>query len=171
MFWFEKIVAIALLCNALIAWMLVSFLGIGFLSAMALWMMFSSFSAFLVMVVLVGMAHKTPDTKTQQTKDAAAREAERIEMFREMLQRHRRDANYYGQNGWRPADQVRPQFDPYATLEVRRDASWKEIQKAYRRNVRQYHPDVAKDGKGDATKFTEVIRAYEYLEMRHKAKP
>lgn len=53
--------------------------------------------------------------------------------------------------------------DYYQTLNVKRDASEKEIKQAYRRLARQYHPDV---NPGDATaeqKFKEISEAYEVL--------
>lgn len=53
--------------------------------------------------------------------------------------------------------------DYYQTLNVKRDASEKEIKQAYRRLARQYHPDV---NPGDAVaeqKFKEVSEAYEVL--------
>jgi curved DNA-binding protein len=51
----------------------------------------------------------------------------------------------------------------YSVLEVRRNASAKEIKQAYRRLARRYHPDV---NPGDATaeqKFKEISEAYEVL--------
>lgn len=52
--------------------------------------------------------------------------------------------------------------DYYKVLEVKRDATPEEVQRAYRVLARKYHPDVNKDG--DAQKrFQEVQEAYEVL--------
>lgn len=52
--------------------------------------------------------------------------------------------------------------DYYEVLGVKRDASQEEIQRAYRKLARQYHPDVNKDASG-AEKFKQVTEAYEVL--------
>lgn len=52
--------------------------------------------------------------------------------------------------------------DYYATLEVPRTATQAEIQKAYRKLARKYHPDVSKE-KGSEDKFKKVAEAYEVL--------
>ena len=52
--------------------------------------------------------------------------------------------------------------DYYTTLGVSRDASQKEIKKAYRKLARQYHPDVNKDP-GAETRFKEINEANEVL--------
>lgn len=52
--------------------------------------------------------------------------------------------------------------DYYATLGVKRDASQDEIQKAYRKLARKFHPDVNKDPKAES-KFKEINEAYEVL--------
>ncbi len=52
--------------------------------------------------------------------------------------------------------------DYYATLGVKKDASQEEIQKAYRKLARKYHPDVNKDPKAEI-KFKEMGEAYEVL--------
>ncbi|MCB8928336.1 MAG: molecular chaperone DnaJ [Ardenticatenaceae bacterium] len=54
------------------------------------------------------------------------------------------------------------QRDFYDVLGVARGASKDEIKKAYRKQARQYHPDVNKDD-GAEDKFKEVQRAYEVL--------
>ncbi|MCF6509362.1 J domain-containing protein [Blastococcus sp. MG754426] len=52
--------------------------------------------------------------------------------------------------------------DYYAALGVGRGASAEEIQRAYRKLARQYHPDVNKDP-GAEEKFKEVSEAYDVL--------
>ncbi|GAB95281.1 curved DNA-binding protein [Kineosphaera limosa] len=52
--------------------------------------------------------------------------------------------------------------DFYADLGVARDASQDEIQRAYRKLARTYHPDVNKDPGAEA-KFKEVSEAYDVL--------
>ena len=51
--------------------------------------------------------------------------------------------------------------DYYQILGVSRDASQEEIQKAYRKLSRQYHPDIA--GKQYEDKFKEINEAYSVL--------
>lgn len=57
--------------------------------------------------------------------------------------------------------------DYYKILEVKRDASQEEIQKAFRKLARKYHPDVNK-GKEAEEKFKEVNEAYEVLKDPEK---
>ena len=52
--------------------------------------------------------------------------------------------------------------DYYGTLQVSRKATAAEIQKAYRKLARKYHPDVNKDDDAE-TKFKEIGEAYEVL--------
>jgi len=52
--------------------------------------------------------------------------------------------------------------DYYATLGVKKDASQEEIQKAYRKLARKFHPDVNKDPDAEV-KFKDVGEAYEVL--------
>jgi DnaJ-class molecular chaperone len=53
--------------------------------------------------------------------------------------------------------------DYYQTLNVKRDASEKEIKQAYRRLARQYHPDVNPGDAAAEQKFKEISEAYEVL--------
>jgi DnaJ-class molecular chaperone len=53
--------------------------------------------------------------------------------------------------------------DYYKTLGVARDASATDIQKAYRKLARKYHPDMNPDDKTAKTKFQEVQKAFEVL--------
>ncbi|MEA2691828.1 MAG: curved DNA-binding protein [Acidobacteriota bacterium] len=52
--------------------------------------------------------------------------------------------------------------DYYATLGVKKDASQEEIQKAYKKLARKFHPDVNKDTAAEA-KFKDIGEAYEVL--------
>ncbi len=52
--------------------------------------------------------------------------------------------------------------DYYETLGVARSASQPEIQQAYRKLARQYHPDVNKSG-GAEERFKQINEAYEVL--------
>ena len=54
------------------------------------------------------------------------------------------------------------QVDPYAELDVSRDASSEEIRRAYRQVARRHHPDVNQDP-GGAVRFAAAARAYEIL--------
>ncbi len=53
--------------------------------------------------------------------------------------------------------------DYYTTLEVARDAKPDDIQKAYRRLARKYHPDLHPDDKTAKKKFQEVQAAFDVL--------
>ncbi len=53
--------------------------------------------------------------------------------------------------------------DYYKTLEVPREASPADIQKAYRRLARKYHPDLHPDDKTAKQKFQEVQSAFDVL--------
>lgn len=53
--------------------------------------------------------------------------------------------------------------DYYKILEVSRGASKAEIEKAYRRLARKYHPDLNPDDKAAKERFQRVQRAYEVL--------
>jgi curved DNA-binding protein len=59
--------------------------------------------------------------------------------------------------------------DYYATLGVKKDASQDEIQKAYRKLARKYHPDVNKDSSAEA-RFKEIGEANEVLKDPEKRK-
>jgi DnaJ-class molecular chaperone len=53
--------------------------------------------------------------------------------------------------------------DPYKTLGIQRSASPEEIQKAYRRLARKYHPDKNPDDATAKKKFQEVQSAFDIL--------
>ena len=53
--------------------------------------------------------------------------------------------------------------DYYQVLGIKRGASEEEVQKAYRKLARQYHPDLHPDDASAKTKFQEVQQAYEVL--------
>lgn len=59
--------------------------------------------------------------------------------------------------------------DYYEILGVPRSASKEEIQKAYRKLARKYHPDVSKEADAEA-KFKELSEAYEVLKDPEKRK-
>src|SRR5262249_31410446 len=59
--------------------------------------------------------------------------------------------------------------DYYDILGVARTASQEEIQKAYRKLARTYHPDVSKEP-GAEDKFKQVTEAYEVLKDPEKRK-
>jgi DnaJ-class molecular chaperone len=60
--------------------------------------------------------------------------------------------------------------DYYATLGVGRGASQEEIQKAYRKLAKKYHPDMNPDNKEAQKKFKEVQQAYDVLSDEKKRK-
>jgi DnaJ-class molecular chaperone len=60
--------------------------------------------------------------------------------------------------------------DYYATLGVSRTASSEEIQKAYRKMARKYHPDMNPDDATAKKKFQEVQAAYDVLSDPDKRK-
>ena len=59
--------------------------------------------------------------------------------------------------------------DYYETLGVKRDASQDEVQKAFRKLARKYHPDVNKE-RGAEAKFKQLNEAYEVLKDPEKRK-
>lgn len=64
-------------------------------------------------------------------------------------------------------------YDPYATLEVSPNASFEEIEKAYRKMARKYHPDRYQNAEDreTATKVMSVINAsYTFLKQKHGKK-
>ena len=60
--------------------------------------------------------------------------------------------------------------DYYNSLEVSRSASPEEIQKAYRRLARKYHPDMNPDDAAAKKKFQEIQKAYDVLNDPEKRK-
>lgn len=60
--------------------------------------------------------------------------------------------------------------DYYKTLGVERSASQTDIQKAYRRLARTYHPDLNRDDPEAETRFKEIGEAYEVLGDEAKRK-
>lgn len=54
-------------------------------------------------------------------------------------------------------------FDYYSVLGIQRGASQEEIKRAYRKAVFRYHPDRNPDDVEAATKFKQVLDAYEVL--------
>jgi DnaJ-class molecular chaperone len=57
--------------------------------------------------------------------------------------------------------------DYYKTLGVARDATQDEIQRAYRKLARKYHPDVSKEADAEA-RFKDLGEAYEVLKDPEK---
>ena len=53
--------------------------------------------------------------------------------------------------------------DPYKILEVKRDASQEDIQKAYRRLAKKLHPDLNPGDRDAEAKFKDVSAAYDLL--------
>ncbi len=60
--------------------------------------------------------------------------------------------------------------NPYDTLGLKRDASTDDIQKAYRKLARKYHPDMNPDDASAKSKFQEVQSAFEILSDEEKRK-
>jgi DnaJ-class molecular chaperone len=60
--------------------------------------------------------------------------------------------------------------DYYKTLGVDKNASQKDIQKAYRKLARQYHPDVNPNDKNAEEKFKDINEAHEVLSDPEKRK-
>jgi curved DNA-binding protein len=60
--------------------------------------------------------------------------------------------------------------DYYKILGVKKDASEKEIKKAFRRLARQYHPDVNPDDSQAEERFKEINEAHEVLSDSEKRK-
>ena len=64
-------------------------------------------------------------------------------------------------------------YNPYKTLEVSPEASLEEIDKAYRKIARKYHPDrfQTEADRQNATKVMSIINAsYEFLKKKHGKK-
>ncbi|NJP06999.1 MAG: J domain-containing protein [Chloroflexaceae bacterium] len=53
--------------------------------------------------------------------------------------------------------------DYYAQLAIHPDADEQTIKQAYRKLVRQYHPDVAPDNRGMFKRFQSINEAYQVL--------
>ncbi|XP_042510623.1 dnaJ protein ERDJ3A [Macadamia integrifolia] len=66
-------------------------------------------------------------------------------------------------------NQAAKTLDPYKVLGVERNASQREIQKAFHKLSLQYHPDKNKN-KGAQEKFSEINNAYEILSDEEKRK-
>src|SRR6266487_4059503 len=60
--------------------------------------------------------------------------------------------------------------DYYATLGVTRGASQDDIQKAYRKLAKKFHPDMNPDDKAAQKRFKEVQQAYDVLSDDKKRK-
>lgn len=58
--------------------------------------------------------------------------------------------------------------DPYKTLGLARGASQEDIKKAYRRLVKEYHPDVSRGDASSEQRFKEVSAAYDLLGDKDK---
>jgi DnaJ-class molecular chaperone len=58
--------------------------------------------------------------------------------------------------------------DPYATLGVKKDASQADIQKAYRRLAKNFHPDLNPGNTAAEDKFKEISAAYDLLSDPNK---
>lgn len=64
-------------------------------------------------------------------------------------------------------------YDPYAALEVSAGAPWEDIEKAYRKQARKYHPDRYQSEKEreTATRVMAIINAsYGFLKDKHGKK-
>lgn len=62
------------------------------------------------------------------------------------------------------------QYDPYSTLEISRNATFEEIEKAYKKMARKYHPDRYQTPKEQelATKIMSSINAaYGFFKKKH----
>jgi DnaJ-class molecular chaperone len=60
--------------------------------------------------------------------------------------------------------------DPYTILGVKRDAAQEDIQKAYRRMAKKYHPDINPGNAKAESQFKEIAGAYDLLSDASKRK-
>lgn len=86
------------------------------------------------------------------------------DFYRQYQQSNYYRSSYQNQAGY----QSKPMADPYTVLGITREATEADIKKAYRKLIREYHPDTveAKDEaqKEQATKrFREIQEAYERI--------
>lgn len=64
-------------------------------------------------------------------------------------------------------------YDPYKVLEINSQASWEEIEKAYKKLVRKYHPDryQSAEDRETATRVMSMINAsFSFLKEKHGKK-
>ncbi len=61
-------------------------------------------------------------------------------------------------------------MDPYETLRIRRDATPAEVQRAYRRLAKRYHPDLNSGDPAAEERFKRILEAYQTLTGRKSPK-
>lgn len=69
----------------------------------------------------------------------------------------------YGVKKFHTTAKTQKKRDFYDVLGVPRNASAKDIKKAYYELAKKYHPDTNKDDPNSAKKFQEVSEAYEVI--------
>lgn len=97
------------------------------------------------------------------------------EDYRDAFEREYR--RQYGQNYYSDNQKTQQQkyqdnqgYDPYKALEIEPGASWEEIEKAYKKMARKYHPDRFQDASDReiATRVMALINAsYRFLKEKH----